>query len=347
MKRIIAVLLVLAIIFTLTGCKGTKQLNERLIIQGIGIDFSEDQYEVTLMYMDTDQASADQKVTHNVISSKGRTVLDTITNAVSQKGQEPLYSHNLFILLGKGLTSRGINDALRLFVDYYESRPTVDVFAGESSAKEIMTAKDVTPKSIAQLAQTEFTSGRTITSPLYKFVADMENETQSPVTASLKLQDGVLCVDGAAVFKDGKRVYTLNNEETLGVLLMTGKAGLATEVITLDGISQSFSLSKAKSEINISRTNENLRCKIKIKGTADLYEGSNFDDEKTQEKIEDRIKALCYEGVESAVKNNNADILSIGRILRMKDNGFYKSVDDWDTLLSNTEFDIEADIKVD
>lgn len=345
MKKLCAAFLIIAMLFTLGGCTGAKQLNERLIIQGVGVDYYGGEYTVSLMCMNTEDPENEASAVKRVVTT-GRTVFDTITNAISQTGQEPLYGHNMFIILGDDVCNRTVGDVLDFFVDYYEARATVTVFAARCRARDIIESEQTTPKQIANLALTEKNSGRTTAAPLYKFISALENKTQCPVAASLNIRDDEVFVDGTAVFKNGKQVCVLDQSQTMGALLINGKADVGTEVISLEGENKSFSLSHTSSNIDFNTNKGNLSCWVNIKGTAKMYENKNADTGQLKESIEMRVRELCKSVWQTAITDNQADIFNIGRALNIKDNVFYNSVNDWNKVLSKADVKFNIDINV-
>lgn len=342
--KLMAVFICVVSMLSFTGCKSNKQLNERLIIQGVGIDYTDNQYNVTLMCMDTVQGD-EQAPAHTILSATGDTVLDGVTNAISKKGQEPLYSHNLFILLGDAIAKNDAITPLNFFVEYYETRPTVYVFVGDTSANAILTAKTATPQGIANLAQTQYTSGRTITAQLYKFIEDSMSKTQSPVTTQLTAKNDEVQVSGTVVFKDKRLAVTLDNEESLGVLLATGKGDLSTAVVELEGQSQSFTLSNVKSSIEVSSTDDQLIYTVNVTGKADLYEG-RIGGGAGKGEVDNKIRWLIQKAVTRTVNQYKTDVLSMGKLLRQKNYEFYNNITDWDKLLKNSRANVVVDISV-
>lgn len=344
-KKALLILLSLCILFSFTGCRDIRQLDERLIIKGIGIDYKEKKYEVTLMYLGSEPAESGKEAPPSILSVKGKTVLDCMTNAVSKTGQELLYSHNLFIVLGKDLLEYGTWDAVEFFSRYYETRATVNMFAAEVEAKKVLNVKGITPEEIDNLAKTEQSSGRTAAIQLYQYVADAENKTQRSVMPSLKIdEDKKLCVNGSVVFKERKKAYALTAEESLGYLILTGRAGKDTEVITTEDDSLSFSLTKTKSDLEVKLKDNKLHCNFKISGVAELYEMSDKEEGEMRKEVNKEVKRICNGVAKESINKQQADILNIGRRLRQSDNHTYNQIEDWDKLLKDAEFNIDVDI---
>lgn len=323
------------------GCT-SKQLNERMVIQGMGIDYIDDNYTVTVMYMNTD--ATNQSEPFKTLTGNGRTITEAVTNIVSENGLEPLYSHNSFILLGNSLCKHGVSEALEFFAGYYQCRPSVNIMVGSKEAYELMNLKDVTPQKIADIAESKNTTGRALTMPMYKFMSDMLNETSSACTGLLTVEDEKLKYSGVAVFDNDTISYTLNGSQTMGVMLLRGESDISAEVIPLGGENKSFALKYEDNNIDVYLKNNKLYCDVTIKGEASVYEYTRADAD-AEEKIENKINSLTEESLKACIKNGS-DIFYMGKILRQKDYTAYTSITDWNTMIKNCVYTVNSDISV-
>ena len=341
MKKLVVVALACVFMCVSQGCT-SKQLNERMVIQGIGIDYADESYTVTVMYMNTD--STNQSEPYKKLTGKGRTITEAVTAIISKNGLEPLYSHNSFILLGDSLCKYGVSEALEFFAGYYQCRPSVNVLVGSEEAQRLMSVKDITPQSVADLAESKNTTGRALTMPMYKFLSDIINETSSACTGLLTLDNDNLKYSGVAVFDGDTLSYKLNGSLTMGVMLLRGESDISAEVIPLGGENKSFALKYDDSEINVGIRDNRLYCDVTIKGEATIYEYTRAD-KQAKEKIEGKINSL----IENAIKvctENKSDIFNMGKILRQSDYKAYKSIEDWGELVKNGVYNVISDISV-
>lgn len=341
MKRLLAILSVCLCMCLLQGCT-SKQLNERMVIQGIGIDYTNENYIVTVMYMNTD--ATNQSEPFKTLSGNGRTITDAVTNIVSENGLEPLYSHNSFILLGNSLCKHGVSEALEFFAGYYQCRPSVNVIVGTQSAFEIMNVKDITPQAISDLSESKNSTGRAITMPMYKFIADILNKTSSACTGLLTIQDDKLKYSGVAVFDSDVISYTLNGTQAIGLMLLRGESDISAEVIPLGGENKSFALKYDSNKIDVYINDNKLYCDVTIKGEASVYEYTRAD-LKAEDKIEARINTLTEDTLKACI-SKGSDIFYIGKILRQKDYKAYTSITDWNTMLTNCVYTVNSDISI-
>ena len=325
-----------------------------MVIQGIGIDYIDDNYVVTVMYMNTDET--DQSKPFKTLTGNGRTITEAVTNIVSENGLEPLYSHNSFILLGDSLCKHGVSEALEFFAGYYQCRPSVNVLVGSEEASKLMSVKDITPQSvadlveditpqeIAEIAESKNTTGRALTMPMYKFMSDMINETSSACTGLLTVENDKLKYSGVAVFDNDIISYTLNDSQTMGLMLLRGESDISAEVIPLGDENKSFALKYEDNDIDVYVKDYQLHCNITIKGEASVYEYTKADEE-AEDKIEEKINTLTEEALKASITKGN-DIFYMGKILRQKDYESYASITDWNTMVKDCVYTVNSDISV-
>ncbi len=341
MKKLLAVICIIIFMCMPQGCT-SKQLNERMVIQGMGVDYDNQNYIVTVMYMNTDASNKDTP--NKLLTGKGRTITEAVTNIVSKNGLEPLYSHNLFVILGDSLCKQGVKEALEFFAGYYQCSPSVNVIAGEENAYKLMSVKDITPQLIEDLAESKNTTGRALTMPMYKFISDMLNETSSACTGLLAVDGDKLKYSGVAVFNDDTISYKLDGTQTMGIMLLRGESDISAEVIPLGGENKSFALKYDDNYIDVSVKNNKLYCDVTIKGEATIYEYTRAD-EKAEEKIEERITAITQKAL-AECKDKGSDIFYMGKILRQADYEEYSKIQNWSQMVKNGVYTVNSDIRV-
>ncbi|MGN0550534.1 MAG: Ger(x)C family spore germination C-terminal domain-containing protein [Acutalibacteraceae bacterium] len=342
MKKVICFLLCLAVLINFTSCTGSKQLDQRLIIQGIGIDRHDDGYFITVMYIDTEAQSEQSTKT---LTANGITVADAFANTILKTGKEPLYSQNQFILLGKNTAQAGYEQALDFFTQYYEARPNVNVFVAEESANALMTASSASPKSISNISQSTVKSGRTICSTLLQLENDRLNGYSSPKTTQLTIDGEQLKADGTAVFISDKYAYSLSEEESLAALLISGKADTAGELIIEDSNDSDFVLSKCKSSINSYVENNRVYFTVEINAQADVYE-QYPDKARLKSLIEKRIIRMCTQAVKKCIVQYKSDVFGFNRALLRQNTDFFKNAENVIDALYRAEYKISPKISV-
>ncbi len=343
MKKTGICLLCLLLMFNLASCTGARQLSERLIIQGIGIDKQGQEYQLTLLYLNTDDAAEEPRT--ESMSASGKSVMDCMTNSIMQTGKEPLYSQNLFILLGEKTAKAGFEEPLSFFTTYYESRPNVNIFVAKQSAAAIMQTKEITAQQIDMLSENEKRSGRAIVSTLMQMENDLLSGITAPKTLCLTTDGEMVQAEGTAVFQKDRLSFFLSPEESLGALMISGRADTASELILNEKGNVDFTLSNCKSDISPKIQGETLSYHIKISARADVYAEHKLKTE-VQASLQERATQVCKNAIETCIKQHNADVFGFLKRLMQTNRAYFKALDDPMSALNKAEFTVTADIKV-
>ena len=124
--------------FIMSGCS-TVQLSQRLIIQGIGIDYT-DKYKLTMSVLDT--GDTEKPNSSRLIYSEGESIEQAIEELEKQRGKKALFSQCLFIMLDNSSFERHI-ETLRYFTKRKDIRSNVSLMITEDTAENtIKTAVD-------------------------------------------------------------------------------------------------------------------------------------------------------------------------------------------------------------
>ena len=71
----------------LSGCQTQFSLRDRLLIQGMGVDYADGQYNIYVQALDI---SEDGNTSMMVYETKGDTVIDSLNNVTLQVGKKPV-----------------------------------------------------------------------------------------------------------------------------------------------------------------------------------------------------------------------------------------------------------------
>ena len=113
--------------------KAGTELSDLMIIQGIGVDYKNGQYTVTVEILNNEQsgspsgdASSDNKT--KIYNAQGESVGGALMKLTTKSGNKPFYAHNRVIVLGEGVINKDLEDVIDFFenisynkTDTYES----------------------------------------------------------------------------------------------------------------------------------------------------------------------------------------------------------------------------------
>ena len=151
----LAVAFALISCLSLQGCSYQVQLSQRLLIQGIGIDYEDGVYRATVQVT---KVSDQEENTVSLMNGEGDSAMDALNAITLANGKKPLYSHSLVLVLGRGCAEEGLSNVMDFFIRYPESHPTVNVLMADSSAEDILSTeqedgKYIQARDIAELAK--------------------------------------------------------------------------------------------------------------------------------------------------------------------------------------------------
>ena len=350
------------------GCSQVNQLNERLIVNGIGVDIEDGACVVTMHVFDAQRASVGGEESQDivVVTGRGRSVIDAFNAITLQSGKEPLLSQNLVLIVGEETAKSGMNNVIDFFIRYYETRPTVELFvAKERTAREVMNCNSdgrlISAKDIENLADSGKINAEQVHSDVLTLVNRLQDESSDGFMIALTMsgneEEGIVYVNGTGVLKGDKLVGYLTLEETQGYLLMTGEAKSGTLVVSVEGIGNvSFSLIGGDSSIDAKVESGLPVFDVSIRADLDLYEIDGNIHQKygldMVERMEDAanqaIYDRCVQTTEKLLREYQSDIFRFGRRMLQSQPEYFKSkVQEWTGVYaqSTVNITVESDVR--
>ena len=362
--RLLCILIALCFLTITCGCKNTKQLHERLIIQGVCVDKTDDEYVLTLSTFDaeeSDKNSESQKSeggNSNFIVCKGKSIMDAFTSVANSSGKDPMYSQNLILVIGNDTAKEGVSSLIDFFIRHYDARPSIEIFVSSGPAANVMKCKlnekPISPKVIEGFAKSYHLNTNAMSSNLVEFVTDLQSKISNPHATFLNIDEDKLTAQGTAIFHDDKMIDILDTEKTKGALLIKGKGQGNTEVIDIENIGRiSYTIMSSKSKVSISIIDDLPNFNIDIKVNANIYEIERSRDQNKnsltdlESSLNEYIKKQVTETIDTCIKKDHCDILNFGRHLMKHDPTYFKKIEDkWNNLMSNATYNISVITKL-
>ena len=113
-------------------------IEKTALIVTLGVDKKEDGYEVTSQIAVPDSESSKTTNKEAVISSKGKTLYEAVSDISDKTGWYPKLSFCNLIVLGESLKSENIMDVLLFFIRSYKIEDSAIVCTVEGEAKELL-----------------------------------------------------------------------------------------------------------------------------------------------------------------------------------------------------------------
>ena len=139
MKILKLVIFCLFSVTSLSGCLPHTELDEQAIVEAVGIDYADGEYEVTVQYFNmegTGGSSPIDSTKANVvnISGKGESVSTALNSASVKCGKSFMYGITSVIVMGREALKQDILKTLSFAESYYQSNTSVLVAAADGKA---------------------------------------------------------------------------------------------------------------------------------------------------------------------------------------------------------------------
>lgn len=196
----------------LGGCLNPIQLNERAIVQAVGIDWDGKNIRMTFQVFSPAveggggiSATADNA---KIIEASGNTVSEAVQNAMMVQGKQLFVGHNRIVILGAELAKRGLEQPLSYFSANAWSRQGVYLAVASDTANEILTAKinqGILPaETLEKIVQNAEDNGAVRNVRLYEFLEALQNKNESSFLPIMKLKGGETGASGLEGENGGK-----------------------------------------------------------------------------------------------------------------------------------------------
>lgn len=362
--RFIILLFLIFNIFFIAGCSNIEQLDDKMIIHGVGIDRVENTFELTIQKFSV-TGSNEKEEGAQVVKTKGNSLMDAFSDLSLQTGKTPMFSQNLVLAIGEETAYNGINDILDFFVRYYESRPTVKIIIVKGKAESVLSFKKddklIMAKDIMAITESERINSKVMSSNIFQFVGALKNSTLNPIASIVSVErqndEEILAANGTAVFKNDKLAGFIDTNSTRGALIINNRLNGGTEVIDVESVGKvSYSLEKSKSKVKFKLENGKPIYNIIIKINTNIYEIER--DIKTQlpdnafnlmeEALISRIKTITNQAIYKSIFEYNSDIFGFGQIALKSDKEYFRTVENnWDQVMKEAKYNIDVSVKID
>ncbi len=371
MKKLTAIITVFTIIF-LSSCSNIEivELNERLIIEAIGIDYEDGIYKVTIEGLDSFSAGTDS----NSISApsltkcylfEGETIGMAMNSISVITGQIPLFSQARILILGISAAGEKLSEILDFFRREYTTRTDILFAVAENTAAEVVSAdfgQNISAGNILQAAVLSYKhTGRNTYTPLYRFLNSVMGDTDSSYCPVIAIKDNAykmgkeVVLAGTAVFGKDKSSIIISPELTLGLMLITNDIRNGDITVTTNKGTATIEIIDSKTKINTEISEEKADFSLKLRLRCDVpeFQSEHFrglsksDTEEIAEASAKKISGLITDTLNEVFYKNNYDAFSLGRRINLKDHSFYKEIINNNIKLSDVvSFNIETEVEI-
>lgn len=342
MKKLWFIFGSLLILFSFSSCIQSSQLNETAIVQAIGIDKTEDQFQVTLQIYTPKGAGANTAVdtsknNSSIIRVEGETLAKAIRNATLSQGKRIFTGHNRVLVIGKEMAQSGVEHIFSYFNRNALTRQNVTVLVAENTAEEIVTTSIeqgiLAAETIKKTVDNTVQNGYIFPCPYYLLAKNMnlyhgavavpvisvqakdqEEPQQGNASGSGDAQQGEtipdissIIIEKTALFHDYKMIGELTQTQTRGLLFLSDqieKTILVAETENIGKCSLDIFRCHTKLEPVVQGDEITFLLKAEIKASLDevLLPKGNSFSEEEIEKLEQYAVALLQQEMQDVFR---------------------------------------------
>ena len=216
-----------------TGCTGSRHLKDLFIVEGLGIDYYDNNLSVTLQGLKVNVSNASDTPLGNMVvntSASGTTVSNAINNIAKAVSKRAFFGHNKIIVLSKELAQNDIKNYIDYFLRSEDSRADVAICVSNEKAKFILESKEndanVPSENILFLINNNEETGQSILVNENEFLMLYEDKYSDIYLPVIERKDDESTVKsaGIALFSDNRLAYITNDIETKGFVILKNKA---------------------------------------------------------------------------------------------------------------------------
>lgn len=216
-----------------TGCTGSRHLKDLFIVEGLGIDYYDNNLSVTLQGLKVNVSNASDTPLGNMVvntSASGTTVSNAINNIAKAVSKRAFFGHNKIIVLSKELAQNDIKNYIDYFLRSEDSRADVAICVSNEKAKFILESKEndanVPSENILFLINNNEETGQSILVNENEFLMLYEDKYSDIYLPVIERKDDESTVKsaGIALFYDNRLAYITNDIETKGFVILNNKA---------------------------------------------------------------------------------------------------------------------------
>ena len=343
MKKILLIIM----LFTLTGCYDYQEINNLGIVSAIGVDYKDDEYIITLEVLN-DQTDKDSgKLKAYTKTGRDKTIAKALENASDLLSDQANYTHVKLMILSDTITNGKFNTIIDFFMRSTYFRENFYVISSMDTAPEeiLNTTTDSAPVAstsiINLLESVNYSSNSGVLKSFDQIIEETLAFGKDTCFSNITLDDEQIKVDGLTIFDNYEYKTTLDNDYATIYNILSSNFYRPIISKKYDDLYFSIAISEGKTNIDINDTiniNGSLAGKImdnepnfEIRSLS-VLDSINKDFQKIiNEKLTDFISVL---------QKNKSDILFFAekyyQKTRIKEEYFWVNLD----INSNVSFDI-------
>ncbi|WP_349724909.1 Ger(x)C family spore germination protein [Lysinibacillus capsici] len=370
----------LSVLLLLGGCWNKRELNELAIVTAVGVDKSDELFEISVQIVNPSQVASNKasgiQVPVFTYHAKGKSLFDAIRRLTALTPRKPYYAHAQIIIIGEEMAEEGMNSILDLFQRDPEGRSDFNfIVSHDSTAQEILSVltplEDVpASKMFKSLKVSEAVWGTTESVILDDLIQSLGSIDHSAVLPSIHIYGDADAGDfssniekidspaqlkygGLAIFKNYKLIGYLTEQESRDYNFLNNNIKSTFEIIACPEkgkISTEIINSSTKVTGHFQNDIPSISIKLDIEQNVaeiscpwDLTKSKTIDalNKETSRQIKERLENT----LQTIQQTYQTDLLKFSDVLHREDYQAWNRIKkNWLTLYPDLEVQIEVDV---
>jgi len=384
MKTYLSLLWITILCLCISGCSNYRELNQIGVIVGMGIDqnnSSEQPYKVTYQVINPSglskgSSSGGQGLPVINYTVTAKTLVEALKKASAVIPREHITSHFSVVIIGEKLARNGLSLSFDALDRGKQARTSIPVFIARDGTAEdllgVIEPFEVTPaKSILSTSENNqkmygivsnvqayevisalSSDGKDLSLPGISINKGSQNEKEADNLA--KTDPSAMEVKGLAMFREGKLVRWLDDEEARSVQFVTSKVKSTAFVLPCDKRKNvTITMNGVKSHIKTEIRHEKPLIHTDLNVVGEITETScdlDLSNSKVLKEFEQKVQSELKKQITKTIsiaQNEKADIFGFGDSLyRTNPNYWRQHKQNWDNLFSGATISVKVNVNI-
>lgn len=301
------------IILLLSGCYDYKELNDMSIVSAIGIDYVDNEYQVSFEVTESSKDGSSTEIQTKLVTGSHSNISDAFNEAMNKTDKEVYLEHVELLVVGKSLAEYGLNDCLDYIIRDTKINNNYFVVVSDNP-KEILTSHEEN-KSMSQIMVdiVSYTQGNTNIDDLDILVSKYITGKEDIALPYITLNDKMIEYNKIAYFNGDKMVGEMDYKMYSFLVLDTKDVLFTSDGNTIEAYNKEISLEVKDNKIVIN---------IKVNGqVSEISKNINLKDADSYSKLEkvmnEQIKKESIEFIDTII-DRDSDLLGFKDIYYKK-----------------------------
>lgn len=372
-------LLLIPLLFVMTGCWNYRELNQLAITTAMAIDLTDEgEYKVSLLIANGKNIQTNTREGQSqtvVYSGTGDTISRALREINLQIPKIPYIGHLGVVVVSEEVAKDGMKGVLDYLLRNPESvKRFYLILAKEDSAEDVIKvlspletfpgqsiSTNISLSDEQEAISTAITYSKFVENLLKKGAdsslptisisgdADKGSSDKNLESSDIKTKTKLGPV---ALFNDDKLVYIASKTESRGINIITNQID---EMIIENECDDGYvvvNLNKMSSKIDVTLKDNKPHATIKVSSTGAIQEITCNKDIKKEEvilEIQKDVKEKVEKKLKTAVEvtqEYKSDIFGVGNLLYKKYPSYFNKIEDWHEVYTTVSFDYDVNIKL-